>query len=150
MGIDLDEQRLQQARTLAANEGLAIDFLRRDLADLRELGCFDIVLCIAVLTEVRDFFGAIESLKSVIAGYAFLELDLAKPLLYLSRSAPWRKGPGGIPRGAAITEVRRTKRGDWVISPSFAVLQAVFGPDFSLTYLGRGIRYDMVEVRVRT
>ena len=78
--------------------------------------------------------------------YAFIELNLAKPLIYVSKSKSWLKGSSGISRRKSIGEFRQTKRGDWVISPSFEMLKEMFGKNYKLKYLGHGVRYDMVEV----
>ena len=146
IGVDIDEKRLEQARTLALNEGLEIEYLNKTIFEISDLGVFDIVLCVAVLTEVQDFFGAVESLKRVIGGYAFIELALAKPLLYVSKSKLWLKGNSKIPRGKSLTEVRQTKRGTWVINPSLELLSAVFGEGYTVSYRGAGLRYDIIEV----
>jgi SAM-dependent methyltransferase len=146
VGVDVDEHRLLQARTLAANEGLSIQFLKRGIDELGDLGTFDLVFCLAVLTEVSDLFGAIESLKAVIGGRAFVELALAKPLVYLSRPTPWGRGGPGLSRRDAVAEIRRTKRGQFVISPTWALLEAAFGAGYRLRTLGPGVRYELVEV----
>ena len=62
--------------------------------DVAKLGQFDVVLCIAVVTEVSDLFGVLEAFRCVIGSYAFLELDLARPMLYLAQDAE----VGPIPR----------------------------------------------------
>jgi len=146
VGVDIDEKRLRQAETLAQNEDLEITYIKKSLFELEDLGQFEIVLCIAVLTEITDFFGAVKVLRKIIGNYAFLELALARPILYMSHSKKWLRGNSHFSRRKAVTEVRQTKRGDWVISPSYEILQAMFGDKFRLQKKGSGIRYDMVEV----
>ncbi len=146
VGVDVDARRLKQAGILARNEGLDVTFLNRSIFDLNDER-FDVVLCIAVLTEIPNFFEAVEKLKRVIGDYALLELDLAKPLLYLSFSKHWLRGHRNLSRRAAVSEVRELGDGRWVISPSFKVLQALFGDGFQLRRRKGGIRYDLVEVR---
>lgn len=145
-GFDVDAVRIAQARTLAENEGYGIEFEQRGIFDMDTSKRYDVLLCIAVLTEIQDIFGAIEVLKKVIGEKAFIELDIAKPIAYLSYSKKWLRGYGYVSRRTAVTEVRRTKRGLWVISPSLDILRAVFGSDFSLRTIKGGVRYDMVEV----
>jgi len=147
LGIDVDKHRLSQARILAKNEKLDVEFRKESLFELSSHQKFDIVLCVAVLTEIPDLFGAVEKLKQVIGGYAFVELDIAKPLLYLSSSKNWIKRYDGLSRRTAISEVRKLKDGRMVFSPSFEVLEAMFGEDFKLSKKRGGVRYDLVEVR---
>lgn len=146
VGIDINTKRIEQARILAENEGYDATFEERSIFDTNSLGKFDIVFCVAVLTEVQDIFGAIERLKRLIGKRAFIELDLARPILYASYSKYWLKGYPTLSRRAAITEVRQTKGGKWVVSPSLQVLRSVFGEKFKLTRKSGGVRYDLVEV----
>ena len=145
IGVDVDEVRLKQARVLADSEGLDVTFERCDLFEVPKLGQFDVVLCIAVVTEVPDLFGALDALKQVIGSYAFLELDLARPFAYLS-SRRVRKPLAGIPGRRALAEVRRTKRGRLVLSPTFEVLAEAFGEEFVLKDRRQGVKYQMVDV----
>ncbi len=146
MGIDVNEKRLTQAKTLAENESLDIQYEVRSVFDTDSLGRFDILFCIAVVTEIQDTFGAIEKLKNMIGKYALIELDIAKPIAYLSASTQWIKGYPNLSRRTAVTEVREIRGGKWAISPSLDVLKAVFGNEFKVTLKGKGIRYDVVEV----
>lgn len=147
VGVDLDETRLEQGRVLAASEGLDVRFEQCSIFDIPRLGRFDVVLCVAVLTEIPDLFGALRALESTIGAYAYLELDLARPLLYLSRPRARKPMAGTIPRGRALVEIRQTKRGDLVSSPTFEVLAGAFGDSFALTDRGQGVKYQMVDVR---
>lgn len=147
IGVDINTVRIEQGRTLAAHEGLDVTFYEQGIFDLGSFKRkFDIVLCIAVLTEVQNIFGAIEQLKGVIGGQALIELDIAKPLVYVSASKKWIKGYETLSRRTAVAEVRQYKNGEWMVSPSFDVLCAVFGTDFTLTQKEGGVRYDLVEV----
>lgn len=140
IGIDLAENRLAQARRIAENENLEVDFRRLSLMEAPELGRFDVVFCFAVLTEIPDFSGAVDALKRLVGGRCILELDLAKPLVVIPRLRPPRRDTGW-------GELRRNKRGDWIVSPTVRTLRAVFGDDFVVKKHGRGIRYDVVHVR---
>ena len=147
VGIDVLSKRINQARVLGENEGYEIDFQEKGIFNVADLNKkFDVVLCIAVLTEINDFFGAVESLKSVIGSYALIELDLAKPVMYLSGSRRWWRGYKHLSRRTALTEVRQIKNGSYVISPTFELLQELFGSDFKLQRKAGGVRYDLVEV----
>lgn len=145
VGIDINAKRLLQGKTLAENEHLDISYEQRSIFDTDDLGKFDILFCIAVVTEIQDTFGALAKLKNLIGKYALIELDIAKPLLYASRSSRWIKGYPNMSRRTAVTEVREMRNG-WAISPSLDVLRAVFGKEFTVTPKGKGIRYDVVEV----
>jgi SAM-dependent methyltransferase len=145
VGIDIFEKRLEQAKTLAAIEKTNIKYFQKSIFEISDLGKFDIVFCFAVLTEISDFFGAVEALKTVVGNEAFIELDLAKPVCYISTSINWLKKNTGISRFKAVSEVRKSKHG-WMISPSLEILEAVIGKDFKLKHLGRGARYEMVKV----
>ncbi len=145
-GIDVNEKRLAQAKILAENEGLDITYEERSVLDTDTLPKFDILFCIAVVTEIQDTFGALEKLKNLIGGYALIELDIAKPIAYVSASTRWIKGYTNLSRRTAVTEVREIRGGKWAISPSLDVLRAVFGKEFKITPKGKGIRYDVIEV----
>lgn len=147
MGIDINTKRLGQARIIAENEGYDIAFEERSIFDTNSLPQFDIVFCIAVLTEIQDLFGAVDNLKRLIGDYALVELDLAKPIVYASYSKKWLKGYPTLSRRTAVTEVRQSNGGMWVISPSLDVLRNVFGSEFKLARKEGGVRYDLVEVR---
>lgn len=146
VGIDIDGRRILQARILAENEGYDVRFEERDIFDEPLNRRFDIVICIAVVTEIQNTFSAIEHLKQLIGRYALIELSLARPIVYASYSKRWLKGYEGLSRMAAVTEVRKIRGDKWVVDPSFPLLQAMFGSDFKLTRKGKGVRYDLVEV----
>lgn len=147
LGIDILEKRINQARIISVNEGYDVSFENKGIFDLDENdGKYDVVLCIAVLTEIADFFGAIEKIKNLTGEYALIELDIAQPLLYLSRSKNWLRGNGVIPCQKSLTEVRYSKTGGWVISPTMEVVKAVFGKDFTVQKVQGGIRYDLIQV----
>jgi SAM-dependent methyltransferase len=147
LGIDVLKKRVDQARTIALNEGNDINFEHRGIFELNtDKEKYDVVLCIAVLTEIADLFGAIEKIKSVTGDYALIELDIARPLLYLSRTKRWLLGTEGISRQKSLTEVRHSRTGGWVLSPTLAVLKKAFGDEFTVIEVPGGIRYDMIKV----
>lgn len=147
VGIDIDETRLQQARTLAANEGLEVTFLARSVFDTSELGSFDVVMCFAVLTEIRDFFGGIEAIKPLIGGQAIVETGIASTAWIPLNPRSWlRSRIPGVKSWRAFAEVRRTRRGVYVIHPSMAVIEAAFGSEFDVKRRRNGPRYEVIEV----
>jgi SAM-dependent methyltransferase len=151
VGIDIDDMRLEQGRILAANEGLDVTFTNCSLGHAQALGTFDIVFCFAVLTEIPDLFGAIESLKSLIGGYALIEMDCAHRGWVPFNPKLWfKKNKTGLPLRTAMAEIRKTKRGYWILHPSFALLKEMFGPEFQITKRGKGVRYDLYEIKRRT
>ncbi len=145
VGIDTNEHRLEQARSLAEIERLDIEYYAKNFSEIDQLGYFDVIFCFAVLTEIKDIFGALEMLKNVTGQKAYIEMALAKPILYLSRSLHWLKGL--IVKGYfnSVLEIRSTKAG-WMISPSLKVIKHILGNEFSITYHGKGLRYDMISV----
>jgi SAM-dependent methyltransferase len=145
VGIDINHERLEQARKLADLEGLEIEYHEMGLFDAKDFEPFDIVFCFSVLTEISDFFGALEVLKRLIKEQAYFELDLAKPLCYISYSRNWVYKTAGIPRHKAVAEIRHTKHG-FMVSPTFEVFRKALGPGFTTTSLGQSVRYEMLHV----
>ncbi|HTE52637.1 MAG TPA: class I SAM-dependent methyltransferase [Kofleriaceae bacterium] len=144
VGVDIDENRLEQGRALARHEGLDITLMRRGATEIGDLGQFDVVLCFAVLTEIPDLLGALAALRGAIAGQALIELGLARPLLYVARSSLFRRGFKASVGRNAVLELRKHKRG-WMLAPTIEVISAVFGPEFRITDLGRSVRYQMLK-----
>ncbi|MGE0396543.1 MAG: class I SAM-dependent methyltransferase [Kofleriaceae bacterium] len=145
VGVDIFEKRIVQARTLAAHEGLDVSFETRGVTDLAELGTFDVVMCFAVLTEVPDLLGALNGIKRAIGSVGLLELSLAKPIAYVSRSRNFLRGYRGISRRKAVLELREHKHG-WMIDPSLEVVETVLGPEFRVQDLGQSVRYQMLKI----
>ena len=147
LGIDVNSKRLEQARMLARIEDLEIEFRELGLFEIEELEKCDVVFCISVLTEIQDLLGAVEVLKDAIGQVAFIELALAKPFVYFSRSKHWLKG---IRRFGphCVFELRETNAG-YMICPTIQALRELFGPSFEVDVLGPSIRYDMVRVLKR-
>ncbi len=148
-GIDVDDIRLMQARTVALNEDLDIDFQHRGLFEAPDaLGSFDIVFCFAVLTEIQDFFGSVDALKKLIGDVGFLEIRCADRGWFPFNPRTWFKtNTTGLRLWESFTEVQRTRQGLWVIHPTFALLQKLFGESYTLRRLGPGVRYEMIEIR---
>ncbi len=144
IGVDINENRLKQARKLAELENLDITFEKRGIETINSIGTVDIVFCIAVLTEVQDILGALNQLKSVIGQAAYIELSLAKPIGYLSWSTNWIRNLLKFDP-FSLFELRETRVG-FMLSPSLNALRKIFGRDFRIQALGKGVRYDMVRI----
>jgi SAM-dependent methyltransferase len=143
VGLDINKKRLEQARIINENEGLDICFLEKDISEASSLGKFDIVLCIAVFTEISDIIGSIQAIKSNIKDVAFIEMDIARPLIYLP-------SPMEILRKKKSTNIfadARKSKNRWMISPSIGLLRELFGSEFKLKDRGKSVRYRMIEVR---
>jgi len=143
VGIDIDDGRLAQAGTLAEIENLDIEYYNKTLSQATQLGRFDVVFCFAVLTEVQDLLGGLTALANVTGRKAFVELALAKPLIYLSMSRFWLASFLSKKYSAGILEIRPSKRG-WMLSPSLRALRRLLPDEFKVSYLGKGPRYDMI------
>ena len=63
VGIDIDKKRIYQAKMLAKNEGIDVKFSEASIENVNQLGKFDIVICIAVVTEIENILGAIRAIK---------------------------------------------------------------------------------------
>lgn len=145
VGIDIDKMRIQQAEFLAKIEKLDIEYSTKNIFELKESGVFDFVFCFAVLTEIQDFLGAVKILKKVIGYKSFIELAIARPIVYMSTSKYWLKGLFMKKYSTGIFELRPSKAG-WMLCPSLKTLRDSFGKDFKVSYLGKGLRYDMVSI----
>jgi len=143
VGVDLDPKRLAQGRTLAAVQQLDIDFQQRTLASAVELGQFDIVFCFAVLTEIPDLAGSLTALAQLTRRKAYVELAVARPMLYLSRSRFWLKSLFMRKYSSSIVELKPSRSG-WTLSPSLGAIRRIVGEEFEVTFLGKGLRYDMI------
>lgn len=145
VGIDIDQQRLEQAKTLNEIEGLDIEYYNKPISAAVELGQFDLVFCFAVLTEIHDLLGSLGALTKVIAKKAYVELALAKPVFYLSRSKFWLGSFIRKDYSRHILEIRNSKKGH-MLSPSLGAIRDIIGNDFKVLSLGKGLRYDMISI----
>jgi SAM-dependent methyltransferase len=142
-GVELDEMRIGQAKTLASIEGLDIEYHTIPLAEATTLGRFDIVYCFAVVTEITDLLGSLTALANITGDKAYIELVLARPLFYLSRSPAWIKSLFTKKYSSSVIEMKRSKN-YWTLAPSLGAIREIIGDDFSVTFLGKGPRYDMI------
>ena len=140
-GLDVNENRIYQAKMLALNEEINVDFHLAGIDQATSFGKFDIVICIAVVTEVENVLMALRSIRDTTNKTAILEMDLARPLIYASLNKDWWKKDPKVSRLGRIAEIHRHKHAGWVIHPSLEMVLEIFGDDFELSFLGKGLRY---------
>lgn len=146
-GIDVDEKRINEARILALNEDLDVDFKVGGVEQVNDLGKFDIVICIAVVTEVENVLGALRAIRDVTNETAIMEMGLARPMVYASANRRWWKKDHKLSRRSKVAEMHRHQHAGWVCFPSLPVVSDLFGEDFEVSAMGEGLRYHKVVVR---
>ncbi|MFO7875608.1 MAG: methyltransferase domain-containing protein [Desulfovermiculus sp.] len=147
VGVDIDSHRIHQAKVLAANENLSVDFQLGGIEMVPSLGQFDIVICIAVLTEIENVLGGLRILRESTGGQTIIEMGLARPILYLSYNRRWFHRDEQVSRFGKVGELQRHKHAGWVLYPSIEIVQDIFGPNFRVDYKGRRLRYDLLHVQ---
>ena len=140
-GLDVNEKRIYQAKMLALNEGLDVEFHVAGVEQVADFGMFDIVICIAVVTEVENVLGALRAIKNATNKTAILEMDLARPLIYASSHKQWWKRDPKVSSLGRVAEMHHHKHVGWVIHPSLEMVDEIFGDEFELSFLGQGLRY---------
>jgi len=140
-GIDVNEKRIYQAKMLALNEDLDVDFHVAGVEQVADFGKFDIVICIAVVTEVENVLGALRAIRNATNKTAILEMDLARPLIYASSHKQWWKRDSKVSRLGRVAEMHRHKHVGWVVHPSLQMVAEIFGDEFEVSFLGQGLRY---------
>ena len=166
VGIDLQANRLAQARTLAEITGLKVDFKEFDLFRAAELGCFDLVFCIAVLTEITDLIAGLEALKRATKGVLYVEIATVETFPPRQQNGPrsvagrllWplvsflhqRWAPDPFPRplmGAAkLRRIESRMMTGWSLVPDRAFLDAVMGDEFDAADMGPSVRYNLFRL----
>ena len=126
------------------NEDIKVDFHLAGIDQATSFGMFDIVICIAVVTEVENIFMALRSIRDATKKTAILEMDLARPLIYASSNKHWWKSDPKLSRLGRVAEMHRHKHAGWVIHPSLEMVSEIFGDDFELSFLGQGLRYYQI------
>ncbi|MBC8453670.1 methyltransferase domain-containing protein [PVC group bacterium] len=144
VGIDIDEHRLKQAEVISRIEQCEIEYYHKPIKDALKLGVFDTVFCFAVLTEIPDLLGSLEDILALTGQKAFIEMAVARPLCYLSRSVSWLKSFIKKRYSKSVIEMRPIKQGGWALVPSMGALRRIAGNNFKVSYLGKGTRYDMI------
>lgn len=152
VGIDLRQNRIEQAQTLAEIMELDVEFKKMSLFDAAELGQFDIVFCIAVLTEVTDLIGAVEVLKQVTKKTLFLELATIKPSgleTMVDRVIRRLGGSSTSFRPYGELKLRRVDSSrvkSWSLVPDEQSLMAILGRGYRMTDLGPSERYNLYRI----
>jgi SAM-dependent methyltransferase len=165
VGIDLQPHRLEQARTLAEIMGLDIEFLEMDLFDVAELGRFDLVFCISVLTEVADLLGGLEVLKKVTRGTLYLEIATVETFprnryffgimnrllelnlnAVLSRLIPYWSWQFPLKGTAKLRRVKSRSTTGWALVPDRVFLNNVMAAQFEISDLGMSTRYNLFKL----
>ena len=78
-GIDVDEKRIYQARMLAINEGIDVNFHLAGIEQVANFGKFDIVICIAVVTEVENVLGALRAIRNATNKNSYTRNGFSSP-----------------------------------------------------------------------
>lgn len=166
VGIDLQTNRLNQAKTLAEIMNLDIEYKYMNLFDVDRLGQFDIVFCIAVVTEVTDLISALNSLKQVTGKTLFLELAVSesfKPKRYkagmnlqpifdfnldaiLRRLFPTRYKPISLSGISQLRKIDSKLVKSWSLVPDMMFISSIFGGQFQISDLGPSSRYQLLKI----
>ena len=76
VGVELDPQRIRQARYLANLLGLDVKFVHQDVHDLdARLGTFDAVICTGLLYHIPDPTNALARIAAVCSGSLYIECE---------------------------------------------------------------------------
>jgi SAM-dependent methyltransferase len=137
VGLDLSEPMLGLAHKMAAAAQVSVEWLRRDMRDLRGLGPFDACIC---LYTAFGFFAdednrlVLDQVRECLRPDGYFMLDVSNPLA-LMRGWPqrsWREGKGGV----------KLESADFDALTGRALSQrTLFRPD--------GTRIDLPETSVR-
>jgi SAM-dependent methyltransferase len=165
VGVDIQPNRLKQARILAEIMGLDIEFREMSLFDAAELGQFDVVFCIAVLTEVSDLLGGLEALKKVTRETLYLELATVETFprnkyffgimnrllelnlsIVLSRLIPFWPRRFPLKGTAKLRRIKSNSTTGWSLVPDRVLLNAVMADQFEISDLGMSARYNLFKL----
>ncbi len=144
VGIDINQFRLSQAKTLADIMNLDVEFNEMDILDSIKLGQFDIVFCISVLTEITDLISSLSILKKITKETLFLELAIA----------PFHNSPVFISKNYKIRRMKgkcylRKIKGDrWVLMPNMKFIKTLLNDKFKIKKLGKSSRYTLLKCEV--
>ncbi len=145
IGIDINKFRLSQAKKLADIMNLDVKFNEMDILDSIKLGQFDIVFCIAVLTEIPDLISSLNVLKQISKDILFIELAIApfhNSPLFISENFKIRRLRGKC-------YLRKIKGNRWVLMPNLQFIKTLLGDKFIIKKLGKSSRYTLLKCEVR-
>lgn len=172
VGIDLQRNRLAQARTLKEIMGLDVEFKEMDLFEAKDLGQFDVVICLAVVTEVTDLIGALLTLRKIAREVLYLELALASTYrrnlslfgkkfnmnaLFEFNLDAFLNFPG-IGRLMDLPGIRRFKppfhggarlrkiKTGWALVPDMQFVETLMADKFEIIDLGPSVRYHLLKL----
>ena len=165
VGIDIQENRLEQARILAEIMGLEIEYKNVDLFHAKEMGDFDIVLCIAILTEITDLLGGLSILKQITREKLYLVIatpnSFSPSKSFLGRATDQildfslRKVINSIKPtlfkshyygNAKLRKIESKRLKSWALDPDMNFLGAVMGDKFKIIDLGNSVRYRLFKM----
>ncbi|MFX1328194.1 MAG: class I SAM-dependent methyltransferase [Promethearchaeota archaeon] len=145
VGIDIYKKRLSQAITLAEILNLDIEFKEIGILESESLGQFDIVFCIAVLTEVPDLISSLLILKNITKEILYLELSIS-PIssipLTMTEDLKIRRTNGRC----YLREIRGNR---WSLVPDMRFLETLLGDKFKIQKLGKSSRYTLLRCDVK-
>jgi hypothetical protein len=147
---------------------LDIAFTEMDLLDARRLGQFDLVFCIAVLTEVADLIGGLNALMDVTRHTLYLEIATletfprylpfltggVQQLLHLSAADIYafvsqrlrRKGSRSPLCGTArLRRIDSRLMRGWSLVPNKSLLRSITEEQFRMSDLGISERYNLLR-----
>lgn len=145
IGIDINRYRLSQAKKLADIMNLDIEFKEMEILESIKLGQFDIVFCIAVLTETSDIISSLIVLKQITKEILFLELSIApfqNNPLFISENFKLRRSNGKC-------YLRKIKGDRWNLIPNMQFIKSLIGDKFKISKLGRSARYTLLKCDVK-
>ena len=144
VGIDINKFRLSQAKKLADIMNLDVEINEMDILDSIKLGQFDIVFCVAVLTEIPDLISSLFVLKQITKDILFLELAIApfhNSPLFISENYKIRRLKGKC-------YLRKIKGDRWNLMPNMQFIKTLLGDKFKIKKLGKSSRYTLLKCEV--
>ena len=145
VGIDINQLRLSQAKKLADIMNIDVEFKELDILGCIKLGQFDIVFCIAVLTEIPDIISSLLVLKQLTKEILFLELSIApfqNNPLFISENHKLRRSKGKC-------YLRKIKGNRWNLMPNIQFIKSLIGDKFNISKLGKSARYTLLKCVVK-
>ena len=146
-GIDLNKIRIEQAKILATNESLEINFLNEDINKFNFPNNINIdyIFCFAVITEISDIFSVLNFLKKHTHNIALIEMKLSEPLFYFSKNLKYYFNY--FKKKTYTAEIYKHMHAGWVFHPSLKFIKHFFGKNFEIKYINKGMRYDFISIK---
>ncbi len=149
VGIDLDEFRLSQAHTINDILDMDVVFLKKNIYEVPSLGTFNIVICLAVITETENIIAGLLTLKEIAMDELYLELDIA-PHSWLSSFFRNRIFSKRYSRYCGTARLRKIKSNESIrfpysLSPDWQMLRNLMEDRFRTIDLGASERYRLLK-----